>query len=77
VHQLLRNASDIDASASEAPGRSDRRRLNEVTKADLLAKVGGLLGSRKAAGSASDDLQSRNLGEDKGRWSRGGTSPVF
>lgn len=60
MHQLLRDASDVDASAAESPRRPYRRGLNEVAKADLLAEVGSLFGGGEAAGSASDDLQSSN-----------------
>ena len=57
MHQLLWNAADVDAGAAQAPAGSDRRRLNEVAKADLLAEEGGLFGSCEAARAASDDLQ--------------------
>ena len=38
MHQLLRNASDVHARASETPRRALGRRLHVVQAGDLLAE---------------------------------------
>ncbi len=57
MHQFLWNASNVDASSSESPRRSDRRRLNVVAEADAFTEVRSLLGSGQASRSPSNDLK--------------------
>lgn len=57
MHQLLRNAAHIDASATQAPSGAHRGRFDEVKDHHLLAEGGCLLGRSNAAGTASNDGQ--------------------
>lgn len=44
MHQLFRDASDIDAGSPKAPSCPNGGWLNKITKGDLLAKVSSLFG---------------------------------
>ena len=57
MHQLLWDASNVHAGPAQAPGRAYGRRLDEVTKANVLAESGGLFSGREASGASTNDLK--------------------
>ena len=46
VHQLLRDAADVDAGAAEAPCRASRRWLDKVADGNLTTELRRLLRAR-------------------------------
>ena len=54
VHELLRNAPDVDAGPAQAPGRACGRRLDEVAHCNLLAERSRRLGACETTRPATD-----------------------
>mmetsp|Transcript_4749 Transcript_4749/g.11415 ORF Transcript_4749/g.11415 Transcript_4749/m.11415 type:complete len:263 (-) Transcript_4749:53-841(-) len=54
VHELLGDAADVDAGATEAPRGARRGGLHEVKERHLLAVLGAPLGARQAPAAATD-----------------------
>ena len=55
VHELLWDASNVDARAAQTPRAPRRRWAHVVTEADAGAERRGLLGARDAARASADD----------------------
>jgi len=57
VHQFLGDATDIDACATKAPGRSLRGWLDKVSTGNLLTVANSSLRSSEAARTSADDKE--------------------
>mmetsp|Transcript_3273 Transcript_3273/g.6879 ORF Transcript_3273/g.6879 Transcript_3273/m.6879 type:complete len:504 (+) Transcript_3273:389-1900(+) len=57
VHELLRDAANVDARAAEAPGGAGGRGLDIVEDGSLGAKARGLLGGGEAARASADHYE--------------------